>query len=126
MPGPEGIDVDRILRVLSIALALWVAVRVLPGLRFEGSALALVGTAVVIGVVNALVRPLMTLLTLPMVVVTLGLFLLVVNGIALELALWIAGLFGSGLASDGFGWTVLAAIVLSLVSSVVDLVLRER
>lgn len=116
---------DRIVRVLSIALALWVAVRLLPGIRFEGSALALVGTAVVIGVVNALVRPLMTLLTLPLVVVTLGLFLLVVNGIALELAIWLAGLFGSGLASDGFGWTVLAAVVLSAVSGLVDLGLRD-
>ncbi|MEY3019198.1 MAG: hypothetical protein RLZZ272_182 [Actinomycetota bacterium] len=116
---------DRIVRVLSIALALWVAVRLLPGIRFEGSALALVGTAVVIGVVNALVRPLMTLLALPLVVVTFGLFLLVTNGIALELAIWLAGLLGSGLVSDGFGWTVLAAVVLSIVSGLVDLGLRD-
>lgn len=116
---------DRIARVLSIALALWVAVRVLPGLRFEGSALMLVGTAVVIGVVNAFVRPVMTLLTLPLVVVTLGLFLLVVNGLALELAILLARLFGSGLESDGFGWTVLAAVVLSIVSGLVDRLVRE-
>lgn len=116
---------DRIARVLSIALALWVAVRVLPGLRFEGSALMLVGTAVVIGVVNAFVRPVMTLLTLPLVVVTLGLFLLVVNGLALELAILLARLFGSGLESDGFGWTALAAVVLSIVSGLVDRLVRE-
>jgi putative membrane protein len=116
---------DRVVRVLSIALALWVAVRLLPGLRFEGSALALVGTAVVIGVVNAFVRPVMTVLALPLVVVTLGLFLLVVNGIALELAIVIARLFGSGLESDGFGWTVLAAVILSIVSSIVDALARD-
>lgn len=115
---------DAVVRVLVTALALWVAVQVLPGLTYEGSALGLVGIAVVIGVVNAFVRPLITFLSLPLVLVTLGAFLVVVNAVALTIALAVSRAFGAGLTSAGFGWTLLAALVLSVVSAVVGRVVR--
>lgn len=105
-----------IIRVLIYAAALWVAVQLLPGLEFDGSLLALLGIALVLGLVNVVVRPLLTVLSLPLIVVTLGLFLLVVNAVSLALVIAISGALDLGLTSDGFGWTFLGAAVVSLVS----------
>lgn len=116
-----------ILKILVYAAALWVAVAILPGLEFVGdNPLALVGIAVILGVVNAVVRPILTVLSLPLVVLTLGLFLLVVNAIALALVIWISGQLDLGLTSDGFGWTFLGAIVVSLVTWGLETLLRSR
>jgi putative membrane protein len=108
--------VGALLRILIYAAALWVAVQLVPGLSFDGSPLALIGIAVILGVINILIKPLLLLLSLPLIVLTLGLFLLVVNALALQIVVSISGALDLGLESTGFGATFLAAIVVSLVS----------
>jgi putative membrane protein len=112
-----------VVRTSITALALWVAIRILPGLEFSGSVLSLIGIALVIGVVNTLVRPIMTLLALPLVLATLGLFLVVVNTLAMWLALAISRALDLGLTSANLGWTFLATLVISIVSWLLNAVL---
>jgi putative membrane protein len=108
--------VGAVIRILIYAAALWVAVQLVPGLDFDGSTLALLGIAVVLGLINVIVKPILTLLSLPLIIVTLGLFLLVVNAIALALTIAVSDAMELGLTSDGFGATFLGAIVVSLVA----------
>ena len=100
-----------ILRALITALGLWVASRLLDGLHFE-STVKLAIAAMLLGIVNAFVRPLAFILTLPITVVTLGLFLLVLNAGMVGLVAWIV----PGFTISGF-WTALgAAVIVSIVS----------
>ena len=99
---------------LVIALALWVTAYILPGVHV-GSYQALAIAAVVLGLVNALIRPILTILTLPITVLTLGLFYLLVNGFTFLLASKMVPEF----QVDGYWWAVLGAIVVSIVSSFV-------
>lgn len=94
-----------------MAAALWVAAAVVPGVVVT-SVPALLMAALVLGLVNALVRPVLTILTLPITILTLGLFYLVVNGVAFGLAA--AMVPGFDLA--GFGSAVIGALLVSLVS----------
>lgn len=87
--------------------------RVLPGIRVEGWAPAIVG-AIVLAVVNAIIRPILFVLTLPLTILTLGLFLLVLNAITLK----IASALVPGLGVDGWMTAIVAALVLSLVGMV--------
>jgi putative membrane protein len=82
---------------------------------------ALAVAALVLGVVNAFVRPILTLLTLPITVLTLGLFLLIVNGTAFALAAWVV----PGFSVDGFWWAVLGALLVSIFSAFVGKVAGE-
>ena len=100
-----------IVRTLVIALGIWVAHKLVPGINVE-SAGSLVFAAIALGLINALVRPLIVLLTLPFTLLTLGLFLLVVNAAMLLLADW----FVSGFAVAGFFNALIGSIVVSLVS----------
>lgn len=93
----------------------------LPGVHVGGFVDALLAAAV-IGLVNALVRPILVLLTLPVTVVTLGLFLLVVNGLMLQLA----DALLRGFAVDGLLWSVLGSVVLSVVTSILSGVLLKK
>lgn len=104
-----------LVKVVIGAAALWVAVQIVPGLEFDGSVVALLLVALILGVINAVVRPILTVLSLPLVVLTLGLFLLVVNAIALALVVALSGALDLGLTSDGFGSTFLGALVVSVV-----------
>lgn len=105
-----------LLKIVFTAAALWVAVQIVPGFDFDGSTLALLGVALILGVINIIVKPILTILSLPAIVLTLGLFLLVVNALVLWLTVTISGSLDLGLTSTGFGATFLAAIVVSLVS----------
>lgn len=105
-----------LLKILVYAAALWVAVKLVPGLSFEGDLVALVLIALVFAAVNAVVKPIVKVLSLPLVVLTLGLFLLVVNAIMLAITIWLAGEFGLGIESSGFGATFLGAVLVSLVA----------
>ncbi len=100
-----------LLRFLGTALGLWAATRLVPGIRIDG-VLGFVLAALLLGVVNAVVRPLLILLTLPVTILSFGLFLLVVNGLMLEL---VAALL-PGFTVSGLGAAVLGAIVVSLTS----------
>jgi putative membrane protein len=97
---------------LGIGMAgLWVASRLVPGMQIEGTG-TLILAAFLLGFVNAVVRPVLVLLTLPVTLVTLGLFLLVVNAAMLSL---VAALL-DGFQLAGFGSAVLGSIVVGLVS----------
>ena len=100
-----------VLRLLISAFGLAVAAALLPGFSIDGLG-SLVLAALVLGLVNALVRPILLVLTLPLTILTLGLFLLVVNGLMLELV----DAMLDGFHVDGFGWAVLGSIVVSLAS----------
>ncbi|MFA9447179.1 phage holin family protein [Egicoccus sp. AB-alg6-2] len=105
-----------LLKILINAAALWVAVMLLEGLEFTGTWLALLGIALLLGIVNVVVKPILSILSLPLVILTLGLFLLVVNAIALAIVIALSNALDLGLTSDGFGWTFLGALVISIVS----------
>ncbi len=93
------------------AIALGVAAWVLPGVH-ASSVLAVVVAGLVLGFVNAVIRPVLVILTLPITILTLGLFYLVVNGIAFALAAWLV----PGFNVDSLGWAMLGALVVGLVS----------
>lgn len=100
-----------LVRLLISALGLWLAQALVPGVEIRGAGTLLVA-AILLGVVNAFVRPLLVLLTLPITVVTLGLFLWVINAAMLGL---VAGLL-DGFALSGFGAALLGALVVSITS----------
>jgi len=103
--------VGFLLRAVACALGLWVASQILPGLHFQ-SAQKLAVAAILLGIVNAVVRPVAFILTLPLTVLTLGLFLLVLNAAMLALVAWMV----PGFTISGFWTAVGAALIVSLVS----------
>jgi putative membrane protein len=117
-----------LIRLAINALALWIAIKLIPGFNFEGDNLSLLIIALIFGLVNALVRPIIILLTCPLVVLTLGLFVLIINTIMLSLTVWLSGpnVLDLGLISDGFWTTFLAAIVISIVSGVLTTLLKDE
>jgi len=100
-----------LVRMLITSLGLWVASAIVPGLEIQGFG-TLLGSAILLGFVNAVVRPVLVLLTLPITIVTLGLFLLVINAAMLGL---VASLFKS-FAIQGFISALLGSVIVSLVS----------
>lgn len=115
-----------ILRLLINAAALWVAVRFVPGLSFQGNPVLLLAVALVFGVVNTIVKPLLTLISLPAVVLTLGLFLLVINALMLWFTGWLSTNLGLGFRVDGFGSAFLGGIVVGLVAWALSIFLGEQ
>ena len=101
-----------ILRILIGALGLWLAAYLLPAHISYNSLASLLIAAVILGVANAIVRPILVLLTLPFTIITLGLFLFVING----LVLWLVGHFSPGFHVHGILDAILGAIVVGLVS----------
>jgi len=92
-----------LVRLLITALGLWVADRLLTGLAFDSTG-ALIVSALLLGVVNAVIRPIILILTLPLTVLTLGFFILIVNGISLALvAALVPGFHVTGLFSATVG-----------------------
>jgi putative membrane protein len=98
-----------ILRLLVAALGLWLASELVPGIAVHGVGTVL-GAALLLGIVNAVVRPLLVILTLPITVLSLGLFLLVINAAMLGLVAWMFDDF----TIAGFGSAVLGAMVVSV------------
>lgn len=92
-----------VIRLLITALGLWVADRLLPGIVITGTG-SLIVSALLLGLVNAVIRPIILILTLPLTVLTLGLFVLIVNGISLGIAAWLVpGFHIAGLWSATWG-----------------------
>ena len=100
------------------AVSLVITTYIVPGITVVSFPAAMLA-AVVIGLVNAVVRPIITLLTLPLSIITLGFFLFVVNAVSLSLASWLAGAFSIGFAVNGFWPALFGAIVLSFVSGLI-------
>ena len=115
-----------LIKVLAAALALWVATLIVPGVELEGSTFTdrlgtLLIVAIIFGVVNAIAKPIAALFSLPLIVLTLGLFLLVLNALMLLLTDWLAGLLDLPFDVDGFWAAFWGAIVISIVTFVVGL-----
>jgi putative membrane protein len=98
-------------RLVITALGLWAAATIVPGVDLDGWGNLLVA-ALLLGIVNAVIRPIILILTLPLTVITLGLFILVVNGISLALVAWLM----PGFSLTGLGAAILASVVVGLTS----------
>lgn len=119
-----------LIRVIVDSLALAAAAWLIEGIQVteearEDQAIALVLVALIFGVINAFVKPILKLFSLPFIILTLGLFLLVINAALLLLTSWIAGEIGLGFEVDGFWTAVLGAIVITIVSWVLEAVLPD-
>jgi len=109
------------------AIALWAAIQIVPGLEHQAdSGVSLLIIALIFGLVNALIRPIVILLTCPLILLTMGLFILVINTIMLSLTVWLSGVFDLGLSSSGFWSTFFGAIVISVVSGVISLLIKDN
>jgi len=110
-----------IVRWIINTLALFVVVNIVPGFHY-GTIVTLAIAAAVLGLLNTIVRPILFVLTLPLTVVTLGLFLVILNAIMLEMTAWVV----PGFRIDSFGWAIVGAIVLGLISLVTSRIGRSR
>lgn len=130
-----------LLRVLVNALAIWVAAWILPGMGIAAdpsvvsavggettaSVLAYLFVGLVFGAVNAVVRPVLTILSLPITCLTLGLFAIVVNAAMLWLTSWLSSFTPLRLEIDSFLWTaVLATLIIGVVSLVMGWIVPDR
>jgi putative membrane protein len=115
-----------IIRLIVNAAALWVATRIVPGVTFDGGLIPFLAVALVFGVINATLRPLTKILTFPLILVTLGIFALVVNGLMLWLTSSLSSSLGLGFHVSGFWAAFFGALVVSIVSALLSLSLRPR
>lgn len=114
-----------LIRLLVNAAALWVATQVVPGVTYSGGPLPLFGVALVFGVLNAFIRPVAKILTFPLIIVTLGIFALVINGLMLWLTSSLSSALGLGFHVSGFWAAFWGALVVSLVSTILSLLLKD-
>ncbi|WP_064255560.1 phage holin family protein [Rhodococcus sp. HS-D2] len=123
--------ISLILRLIINAVGLWLAVELVDGIDFTDPAgtsdttrkvISLVVLAAIFTVVNALVK----LLSLPLVILTLGLFLLVVNALMLMLTAWLSGFTEYGLTIDGFWAALWGGVIIAIVNFVLGLVVPDR
>ena len=110
-----------IVRFLAVAFGLWLAAQLLPGVAFRDTT-TLIIAAVLLGIVNALVRPMMLLLTLPLTLITLGLFVFVVNAAMVGLT----AMFLDGFEVDGFIPALLTWAVVALTGWAASALTREK
>ena len=110
-----------LLRLIVNALALAITAAILPGIHIDQNNLgALALVALIFGIVNALVKPLLIIMSCPLIILTLGLFAVVINGLMLLLT---DALAGGRFEVDGFWWAVLGGLIVGFVSSVLEGVL---
>ncbi|HOG48801.1 MAG TPA: phage holin family protein [Anaerolineae bacterium] len=115
-----------LLRLLINAVALYLAVVLVPGIHSEGSWVTFLAMALVFGLVNALVRPILTFLTGLLIILTLGLFSLVINALMLWLASYVGAMLGLSFTVDGFVAAFLGALVISLVNWALTLLVGDH
>lgn len=120
-----------LLTVVTAAGALAITAWLFDGIEIGGSTdteqlVTLLIVAAIFGAVNAVVRPVVALLSIPLYVLTLGLFFFVVNALMLLLTSWIADQIGVAFEVEGFWTAVFGAIVISIASAVIGMVLPER
>src|SRR5258708_4534287 len=115
-----------IIRLLTNAAALWVATRIVPGVTFDGGVMPFLGVALLFGLINATIRPLAKILTFPLILLTLGIFALVVNGLMLWLTSSLSASLGLGFHVSGFWAAFFGALVVSIVSTLLSLTVRPK
>lgn len=104
-----------IIQILLNGVAILLVARIVPGIHYTGDWIYLLLTGVVVGLLNLTVKPLVTVLSLPFIVLSLGLFFIVINAFILYVAAWLLG----GLTIDGCGAALLGGLVLALFNWVV-------
>lgn len=119
-----GLLISWLINAAALALAAWL----IPGIEIsdESAWLAVALMAVIFGLVNALIRPLVKFLTCLINMITLGLFTLVINALMLMLSSWIAGQLNVGFRVDGFIPAFLGALLISVVSFVLSVIFKDR
>jgi putative membrane protein len=120
-----------ILRLLANAAALAVATFLLSGISLtapttRGKVVTLLVVALIFGLVNAVVKPVFTLVTVPVVLLSLGLFLVVINALMLLLTSWVSARVELGWSVDGFGTAVVGALIVSVVSFLLNAFVPDR
>ena len=115
-----------LLRWLINGVALYVAAELVRGIDVKGGWLALAVMALIFGLVNALIRPILKLLTCPLIILTLGLFTLVINALMLQLAAWLGRQFDLGFYVRNFWSALLGALVISVVSFVLTMLIGDE
>lgn len=127
--GPESGSsklITFVVRWLITAAAVWVAAAIVPGIHLEGWKSTLL-VALILGLLNAYLKPLLVIGTLPALLFTLGIFLIFINTALLALTAWIAGKFDSiHFAIDGFWSAFFGAIIISIVSFFISLVIDPK
>ncbi len=113
-------------RLVINAVALWAAVEVVPGIRFDGGPLALGGIAFAFGLLNAFVRPLLQLLSCSILILTLGLFTFVINAVVLWMTAKVVSAFGIPFEAPLFWPAFVGALVITFVSTVLSWVVPDR
>ena len=114
-----------LIRLLVNAAALWVATQIVPGVTFQGEWPAFFGVALTFGDLNAIVRPVAWVLTLPLIFLTLGLFLLVLNGLMLWLTSSVSAALGLGFHVSGFWAAFWGALVVTIVSTILTVFVKD-
>ncbi len=112
-------------RWLINTLAIYLAIRLIPGIHFDGGAGALLAVAAIFGLVNSFLRPILTVLTCPLVLLTLGFFTLVINALLLLVTASLSRTLGLGLSVEGFWPAFWAGILIGVVSTVISLLVGE-
>jgi putative membrane protein len=108
------------------AAALYAAIWLVPGIQLRGDWTGVLWLALISGLLNALVRPLLKFLTCPLIILTLGLFTIVINTVMLLLTSRVGQAFGIGLSVDGFWTAVLGSLVISVVSIIMSVIFRDE
>ena len=116
---------SHLIRFVVNALALALTVWLVPGLHYTGTPVGFVALAVVFGIVNMILRPLLTILACPLVVLTLGLFMLVINAVLLLATAAAARHLGIGFRVDGFWWALIGGVIIGLTSTVLAVAIKE-
>ena len=112
-------------RLLVNAAALWVATRIVPGVTYSGGVVPMLAVALVFGVVNAVIGTATKILTFPIILLTLGIFILVINGLMLMLTSAMSSALGLGFHVDGFWAAFWGGLVVSVISTALSLVVRD-
>ncbi len=128
---PRSPPVGFVIKIIVNAVALWVAAAILPGIMLgdgDDSTARNVGTALlvgaILGVINVAIKPILAILSLPLIVLTLGLFLVIVNALMLGLLSWLSDQLDLAFHVQDFFWdAVLGAIIVSIVSWAVSIVI---
>ena len=115
-----------ILRWIINAVALFLAVYLVPGVNLQGGVISLIWLALIFGLINAFLRPLLKLLTCPLIFLTLGLFTLLINTFLFWLTSRVGQAFGIGFTISGFWPAFFGGLVVTVVSVILSLILKDE
>jgi len=113
-------------RLIVGGLGLLIAVSIVDGIVFSGSTGQFLVLALIFGLINAFLRPILRLLSCPLILLTLGLFVLIINAVMLALTGWLSGQLGLGFTVNGYWAAFLGALVVSVVSWLLSILLHEE